>query len=85
MAMRKRVYEEQGLRLKDETGTAARDQPQHSLLCGSPDTVTEAIAEIDRIGVGGLILVFRLGPMPHEIAARSIRLFMNKVAPNFRP
>jgi alkanesulfonate monooxygenase SsuD/methylene tetrahydromethanopterin reductase-like flavin-dependent oxidoreductase (luciferase family) len=83
-AMRKRVYEEQGLLLKQESGPAARNQVQHSLLCGSPDTVAEAIAEIDRIGVGGLILVFRLGPMPHEVAASSIRLFMNKVAPQFR-
>ena len=83
-AMRKRVYQEQGLLLKDEAGTPSRDQVQHSLLCGSPDTVSEEIAKIDRIGVGGLILVFRLGPMPHEVATHSIRLFMNKVAPNFR-
>ena len=83
-AMRKRVYEEQGLMLKQETGPVARNQAQHSLLCGSPDTVSEAIAEIDEIGVGGLILVFRLGPMPHEVAANSSRLLMSKVAPNFR-
>src|SRR5918999_1415240 len=83
-AMRKRVYEEQGLLLKQETGPVARNQVQHSLLCGSPATVTEAISEIDKIGVGGLILVFRLGPMPYEVAANSIRLFMSKVAPEFR-
>ena len=57
---------------------------QHSLLCGSPATVAEAIAEIDAIGVGGLILVFRIGPMPIEVAEHSIRLFMKKVAPEFR-
>jgi alkanesulfonate monooxygenase SsuD/methylene tetrahydromethanopterin reductase-like flavin-dependent oxidoreductase (luciferase family) len=83
-AMRKKVYEEQGLLLKQESGPAARNQVQHSLLCGSPATVCEAIAEIDKIGVGGLILVFRLGPMPYEVAAESIRLFMKKVAPEFR-
>jgi alkanesulfonate monooxygenase SsuD/methylene tetrahydromethanopterin reductase-like flavin-dependent oxidoreductase (luciferase family) len=83
-AMRKKVYEEQGLLLKQETGPVARNQVQHSLLCGSPATVCDAIAEIDRIGVGGLILVFRLGPMPYDVAANSIRLFMNKVAPEFR-
>ena len=82
--MRKRIYEEQGLLLKQDAGAPARNQVQHSLLCGSPATVTEAIAEIDKIGVGGLILVFRLGPMPHEVAAHSIRLFMDKVAPHFR-
>src|SRR4030095_441224 len=83
-AMRKKVYEEQGLLLKQETGPVARNQVQHSMLCGSPDTVAEAIHEIDSIGVGGLILVFRLGPMPHEVAMNSIRLFMEKVAPQFR-
>ena len=83
-AMRKKVYEEQGLLLKQEAGPVARNQTQHSLLCGSPATVTAAIGEIDKIGVGGLILVFRLGPMPYEVAANSIRLFMQKVAPEFK-
>jgi alkanesulfonate monooxygenase SsuD/methylene tetrahydromethanopterin reductase-like flavin-dependent oxidoreductase (luciferase family) len=82
-AMRKKVYEEQGLLLKHETAPAARNEVQHSLLCGSPETVCEAIAEIDQIGVGGLILVFRLGPMPYEVAENSIRLFMKRVAPEF--
>ena len=82
--MRKKVYAEQGLMLKHEPATPARNQQQHSILCGSPDTVADAIAEIDKIGVGGLILVFRLGPMPYEVAANSIRLFMSKVAPRFR-
>jgi len=80
-AMRKKVYAEQGLQLKQEAGPAARNQVQHSMLCGSPATVAEALAEIDKIGVGGLILVFRIGPMPYEVAANSIRLFMEKVAP----
>ncbi len=83
-AMRKKVYAEQGLLLKQETATPARDQQQHSILCGSPDTVAEAIADIDKIGVGGLILVFRLGPMPYEVAEHSIKLFMSKVAPQFQ-
>jgi alkanesulfonate monooxygenase SsuD/methylene tetrahydromethanopterin reductase-like flavin-dependent oxidoreductase (luciferase family) len=82
--MRRRIYEEQGVLLKPEVTPAARSDPRHSLLCGSPATVAEAIAEIDRIGVGGLILVFRIGPMPYEVAERSIRLFMQKVAPAFR-
>ena len=82
--MRKKVYAEQGLMLKAEPVTPARNQQQHSILCGSPDTVAEALAEIDKIGVGGLILVFRLGPMPYEVAANSIELFMKKVAPQFQ-
>ena len=83
-AMREKVYTEQGLLLKQEAAPAARNQIQHSMLCGSPATVTAALAEIDQIGVGGLILVFRIGPMPHAVAANSIRLFMRKVAPHFR-
>ena len=83
-AMRKKVYAEQGLLLKQETATPARDQAQHSILCGSPATVCEALTDIDKIGVGGLILVFRLGPMPYEVAAHSIELFMKKVAPEFQ-
>jgi alkanesulfonate monooxygenase SsuD/methylene tetrahydromethanopterin reductase-like flavin-dependent oxidoreductase (luciferase family) len=84
MAMRKKVYAEQGLLLKEEKGPVARNNAAHSLLCGSPATISEEISKIDKIGVGGLILVFRLGPMPYEVAANSIRLFMNKVAPQFR-
>ncbi len=85
MAMRKKVYEEQGLLLKQEGGgPAARNDPRSAVLCGSPATVAEAIAEIDRIGVGGLILTFRIGPMPYDVAANSIRLFMSKVAPEFK-
>jgi alkanesulfonate monooxygenase SsuD/methylene tetrahydromethanopterin reductase-like flavin-dependent oxidoreductase (luciferase family) len=83
-AMRRKVYEEQALLLKQEDGPAARNQAQHSIICGSPDTVAEEIARIDSIGVGGLLMVFRIGPMPYETAENSIRLFMNKVAPQFR-
>jgi len=84
-AMRKKVYEEQGLMLKQETGTTpARSATQHAVLCGSPATVAEEISKIDAIGVGGLILTFRMGPMPYDVAANSIRLFMDKVAPEFK-
>ena len=82
--MRDKVYKEQGLLLKQEESAPARNVAQHAVLCGSPATVSEAIAEIDKINVGGLILVFRIGPMPYEVAAHSIRLFMQKVAPEFR-
>jgi len=34
-------------------------------------------------GIGGLIIHFRLGAMPYSLAARSIQLFAEKVAPNF--
>jgi len=82
-AMRKKVYEEQGLMLKEESGPAARNQVQHSIMCGSAATVAEEVAKIDKIGIGGLLMVFRMGPMPSDVAENSIRLFMQKVAPEF--
>jgi alkanesulfonate monooxygenase SsuD/methylene tetrahydromethanopterin reductase-like flavin-dependent oxidoreductase (luciferase family) len=81
--MRERIYREQGVRMKEEASTPARAKNQHALLCGSPATVAEAIAEIDDIGVGGLILQFRLGAMPHDEVESSIRLFMEEVAREF--
>jgi alkanesulfonate monooxygenase SsuD/methylene tetrahydromethanopterin reductase-like flavin-dependent oxidoreductase (luciferase family) len=83
-AMRDKVYKEQGLFLKKEESAAARNEAQHAVLCGSPTKVAEAIGAIDKIGVGGLILVFRIGDMSYEVAANSIRLFMQKVAPQFQ-
>ena len=83
-AMREQIYAEQGVRMKTETTVATRTDPKHALICGSPATVAAAIAEIDKIGVGGVIMAFRLGPMAHEVAAHSLRLFMEQVAPQFR-
>jgi alkanesulfonate monooxygenase SsuD/methylene tetrahydromethanopterin reductase-like flavin-dependent oxidoreductase (luciferase family) len=84
-ALRNRVYAEQGVRLKAESPNAppARIEAKHALICGSPATVAEAMAEIDKIGVGGVIMAFRLGPMAHEVALHSLELFMTKVAPSF--
>ena len=84
--MRRRIYAEQGVSMvdMDTPSTPARVQQQHSLIHGSPDTVAEAIAAIDDIGVGGIIMSFRMGPMPIEVAEHSLRLFMDKVAPRFR-
>ncbi|MGE5202953.1 MAG: LLM class flavin-dependent oxidoreductase [Acidobacteriota bacterium] len=83
--MRERIYAEQGIRLKAESPDAppARLDPGHALICGSPATVARAVAEIDEIGVGGVIMQFRLGPMAHETAVNSLRLFMREVAPRF--
>ena len=82
--MREKVQAEQGIILRREAAPPARIQPEHALIHGSPATVAERMAEIDAIGVGGVICAFRLGPMPAEVAAESIRLFMTKVAPQFQ-
>ena len=54
------------------------------LIHGSPARVAEDFAALDQLGIGGVIASFRLGPMPHEVAAESLQLFMREVAPQFR-
>jgi len=63
---------------------SARDSLEHGLIFGSPETVCERLENLNDIGVGGLIIHFRLGAMPYDAAAHSLRLFAEKVAPNFR-
>ena len=87
--MRNRILAERGesMAKPGETGvaaTAARNVIEHSLIVGSPATVAERLAKIDAIGVGGVILQFRVGPSPYETTKNSIQLFMDKVAPEFR-
>jgi alkanesulfonate monooxygenase SsuD/methylene tetrahydromethanopterin reductase-like flavin-dependent oxidoreductase (luciferase family) len=84
-AMRERVFKEQGVRLASHapgpTAPAARMVVEHALIHGSPTTVVEKLVSVDEIGVGGLIMSFRLGPMPYDLAAASLRLFAEKVMP----
>lgn len=84
--MRNRVFAETGMRIavprSDLPGSrAARGD---GLIHGSPATVAEDFAALDQLGIGGVIATFRLGPMPHEVAAESLGLFMREVAPRFR-
>ena len=87
-AMRKRVYEEQGVSIvpmpASGTAPAARMVVEHSLIYGSPATVAEKLAQVDAIGVGGVIMQFRLGPMSYDDVAQSLTLFMRKVAPELQ-
>jgi len=62
----------------------SRDARGDGVLYGSPARVAEDIAALDAIGIGGIIGTFRLGPMPHEVAAESLSLFLREVAPQFR-
>lgn len=82
-ALREKIYAEQGIIMKKETVPPARVNPDAALIAGSPATVAAKMAEIEATGVGGVICSFRLGPMPADVAAASIRLFMEEVAPNF--
>ena len=84
-AMRERVYREQGVSIvpmpPPGTAPAARMVVEHSLIYGSPATVAEKLAEVAAIGVGGVIMQFRLGPMAFDDAAQSLTLFTQNVAP----
>jgi alkanesulfonate monooxygenase SsuD/methylene tetrahydromethanopterin reductase-like flavin-dependent oxidoreductase (luciferase family) len=84
--MRERIFAATGERIvvppRDLPGSrAARGD---GLIHGSPARVAEDVAALDRLGVGGIIGTFRLGPMPHEAAAASLTLFLEQVAPQFR-
>jgi alkanesulfonate monooxygenase SsuD/methylene tetrahydromethanopterin reductase-like flavin-dependent oxidoreductase (luciferase family) len=58
---------------------------EEALIWGTPERVAETIAQSgDKTGLGGMILAFRLGEMPAEVAENSLRLFMKEVAPQFQ-
>lgn len=84
-AMREQVYRDQGVSIvpmpPPGTTPAARTLVEHSLIYGSPATVAERLSEVAKIGVGGVILQFRLGPMSFDNVAESLTLFMREVAP----
>ena len=84
--MRNRIFAETGARIavpkSDLPG--ARTARGDGLIHGTPASVAEDVAALDRLGIGGIIGTFRLGPMPHEVAAESLTRFMREVAPNFR-
>ncbi len=82
--MRERVLKEQGVIMKRDDPMVARNQPEHGLICGSPATVAEKFAAIDDIGVGGVLMTFRMGFMPDQAARSSLTLFMEQVAPEFQ-
>ena len=54
------------------------------LIYGAPPRVCEDIAALDKLGIGGVIGTFRLGPMSHAMTAANLSMFMEKVAPQFR-
>ena len=85
--MRNRIFAETGQRIEVPASDLpqARNTTAHGIICGSPATVAEAFAAIEALGVGGVIGSYRLGPMPHEVAAESLTLFARKVVPQLRP
>jgi alkanesulfonate monooxygenase SsuD/methylene tetrahydromethanopterin reductase-like flavin-dependent oxidoreductase (luciferase family) len=84
--MRNRIFADTGLRIEvPQSGLpGSRTARGDGLIHGAPGRVAEDFAALDRLGIGGVIASFRLGPMPHEVATESLRLFMREVAPHFR-
>ena len=82
--LRNRLYAETGERIAVPQTELPDMRASGGLLRGSPARVAEAMAELDRLGIGGVIATFRLGPMPYEVAAGSLSVFMREVAPQFR-
>jgi alkanesulfonate monooxygenase SsuD/methylene tetrahydromethanopterin reductase-like flavin-dependent oxidoreductase (luciferase family) len=59
---------------------------QGYLLIGSPRTVRDRLAEIQKdLGIGVFVGGGRIGDMSHEKATRSAELFAREVMPHFRP
>jgi alkanesulfonate monooxygenase SsuD/methylene tetrahydromethanopterin reductase-like flavin-dependent oxidoreductase (luciferase family) len=85
-ALRNRIFRETSMRIAvpENDLPSARATVEHGFIHGSPARVAEAMADIDRLGIGGVIASFRLGPMSHETATGSLRLFMEQVAPEIR-
>src|SRR5207248_2787739 len=75
-ALRNRIFRETGTRIAvpESDLPSARATVEHGFIHGSPARVAEAMADIDRLGIGGVIASFRLGPMPHETATSCQRL-----------
>jgi alkanesulfonate monooxygenase SsuD/methylene tetrahydromethanopterin reductase-like flavin-dependent oxidoreductase (luciferase family) len=81
--MRNRIFAETGRRIEVPQSDlpGARTARGDGVIHGAPAKVAEDMVALDRLGIGGVIATFRLGPMPHELAAESLKLFMREVAP----
>jgi alkanesulfonate monooxygenase SsuD/methylene tetrahydromethanopterin reductase-like flavin-dependent oxidoreductase (luciferase family) len=51
---------------------------------GSPDTVADRIAELQRLGVGEVLCWMNFGGLPQDLVRRSMELFAREVMPRFR-
>ncbi|MBE9603524.1 LLM class flavin-dependent oxidoreductase [Acetobacteraceae bacterium H6797] len=81
--LRNRILAEQGIDMGSHHVAPANSDVVKGLIHGSPAKVAEEMAKIEATGAGGVIGAFRLGPMPADVTSHSMRLFMEKVAPQF--
>lgn len=59
----------------------ANAQMAPQVLCGAPDSMMEEFTDLQKTGIGGVIVRFRTGPMPADFANRGLQLFMKDIAP----
>jgi alkanesulfonate monooxygenase SsuD/methylene tetrahydromethanopterin reductase-like flavin-dependent oxidoreductase (luciferase family) len=65
-------------------GALAKNAVPGGYVFGAPATVAAELAAFGRAGLGGLIVRFDIGPMAAEQSRRSLRRFMEEVAPALR-
>lgn len=51
------------------------------VLCGAPETMLKDFTDLEKTGIGGVIVRFRTGPMPAVFSTRALKLFMKDIAP----
>lgn len=78
-SMRERIAADQGQSITNKN-PVYRD-PKVGLLAGSAATIAERMSNIAKSGVGGVMMQFRLGPMPADMAAASMQRFAQEVIP----
>ncbi len=83
-AMREQLLRKEGLAMPGYTAPTAHPPPRHGLIHGSPAKVAAQFAELEALGTGGVIMSFRMGPLSDAHTRRSLTLFMEQVAPQFR-
>jgi alkanesulfonate monooxygenase SsuD/methylene tetrahydromethanopterin reductase-like flavin-dependent oxidoreductase (luciferase family) len=75
------LYERRGGRLPEY---AYEEWLEHVLLFDDPDACAEKVARLRDAGVERLLLWMGVGGVAHELVVRSMRLFAEQVAPQFR-
>ena len=78
------VYEGAETMLRRLRSQTWEDLVESALIIGSPDTVAEKIAELQRAGVGEVACWMNFGGLEPRKVRRSMRLFAEHVIPRFR-
>jgi alkanesulfonate monooxygenase SsuD/methylene tetrahydromethanopterin reductase-like flavin-dependent oxidoreductase (luciferase family) len=74
-----------GIAARLKTVTFAELQEEGCVIVGSPATVRDRLEAVCReMKVGNLLTMLHMGEMPHELAAKSIRLFSDEVLPHLK-